>query len=299
MKLSGLIFCALLAGFSAPFSTYAKNGDIFDYGQFKFSIDNEDENLVSLYAYSGTEENVSIPASVTYQEKTYSVTAVGWSAFINVKTIRSVAIPETVTSIGGSAFSGCSSLNSITIPESVSTLGWSAFSGCTSLESIDLPDSVTSIPGSAFSGCSSLNSIKLPESVASIGGSAFSGCSSLSSITIPKGITSIGSFAFKDCTSLETVYANSVTPPVCDNYAFFSTPATSVLHVPFDSKEAYQAARGWSVFKNIVDDIDPSATATAIKADIDSPMRVFKVVRDGHILIVKGEKTYTLSGIEM
>ena len=104
-------------------------------------------NVIS--GYSGA---VTIPATVTYNGNTYSVTTIGNSAFYN-SDLTSIAIPESVTSIGGCAFQYCSSLTSITIPESVTSIGYSAFSGCGSLTTITIPESVTSIEFNTFSGC--------------------------------------------------------------------------------------------------------------------------------------------------
>ena len=54
--------------------------------------------------YSGA---VTIPATVTYSGKTYSVTSIGSSAFAGCSGLTSVEIPNSVTSIGNSAFYGC------------------------------------------------------------------------------------------------------------------------------------------------------------------------------------------------
>ncbi|MDE6515798.1 MAG: leucine-rich repeat domain-containing protein, partial [Bacteroidales bacterium] len=52
-------------------------------------------------AYSGT---VVIPATVTYDGKTYRVTSIGKEAFFGRTGLTSVTIPESVTSIGEYAF---------------------------------------------------------------------------------------------------------------------------------------------------------------------------------------------------
>lgn len=55
-------------------------------------------------AYSG---NVVIPASVTYNGKTYSVTRIGSHAFVNCNNLKAVFLPSSITSIGYEAFANC------------------------------------------------------------------------------------------------------------------------------------------------------------------------------------------------
>ena len=134
-----------------------------------------------------------------------SMTSIGKEAFYGCKKLTSVTLPKGVTSIGDTAFWGCSSLTSVTLPEGVTSIGRSAFEDCSSLTSVTLPKSMTSIGDSAFQWCSSLTSITLPEGVTSIGRSAFWGCSSLTSITLPESVTSIGDGAFWRCSSLKSI----------------------------------------------------------------------------------------------
>lgn len=181
--------------------------------------------------YSG---NVVIPASITDNGVTYSVTGIGFGAFIGCSSLTSITIPESVTSIGFGAFAGCYSLTSITIPEGVTSIEEQTFYSCYSLTSVTIPESVTSIGLGVFADCYSLTSVNIPESVTSIGDEAFYGCSSLTAIdvspdnssycsvdgilynkdkttlyvcpggktgqiTIPEGVTSIESSAFYGC----------------------------------------------------------------------------------------------------
>jgi len=149
-----------------------------------------------LIGYSGTNNNIIIPDSVTSIEQ---------NAFMDCTSLTSVTIPDSVTSIEPYAFVNCSSLSSVTIPNSVTSIVYGNFSGCTSLASVTIPDSVTSIGRFAFSGCTSLASVTIPNSVTSIGQGAFSNCTSLTSVTIPNSVQEIWADAFTGCTSLASV----------------------------------------------------------------------------------------------
>ena len=156
---------------------------------------NEVEVTHGAYHYSGS---VTIPATVTYNGTTYSVTSIGDEAFHNCSYLTSVTIGNSVTSIGDDAFKSCSDLTSVTIGNSVTSIGDWAFEYCKSLTSVTIGNSVKSIGNGAFDGCSSLTSITIPNSVTSIGGYAFRDCSRIPSITIPNSVTSIGYRAFSN-----------------------------------------------------------------------------------------------------
>ena len=159
--------------------------------------------------YSGS---VTIPASVLYDNKTYSVTYIGDYAFTGCTGLTSVTIPNSVTSIGDNAFYECSGLTSVTIPNSVTSIGWWAFRDCTGLISIEIPNSVTSIGVTAFCNCTSLTSIEIPNSVTSIEERVFESCTGLTFVEIPNSVTSIGAWAFRGCTGLTSIeIPNSVT----------------------------------------------------------------------------------------
>ena len=152
--------------------------------------------------YSGS---ITIPATVTYEGVSYSVTSIGDEAFRSCSSLTAITIPEGVTSIGNYVFYGCRSLTAITLPESVTSIGENAFWNCSSFTAITIPASVTSIGRNAFYGCSSLTALTLPESVTSIEPQLFDGCSSLTAITLPEGVTSIGNHAFHGCSSLTAI----------------------------------------------------------------------------------------------
>jgi len=77
--------------------------------------------------YTGS---VTIPEKVTYNGKTYSVTYIDWSAFLECSGLASVTIPNSVTTIDEEAFSDCSGLTSIDIPNSVTLISRYTFKDC-------------------------------------------------------------------------------------------------------------------------------------------------------------------------
>jgi len=120
--------------------------------------------------------SMSIPSSVTHGGTSYTVTAIGESAFTNCADISSIIIPNTVTSIGNNAFSGCSGIATVSIGNGVTSIGNYAFNGCSNLSSLTIGSSVSTIGQYAFSGCSSLTTVTIPPSVTSIGVGAFQSC---------------------------------------------------------------------------------------------------------------------------
>lgn len=202
--------------------------------------------------YSGT---VTIPSTVTYNSKTYSVTSIGNEAFYNCSSLTSVTIPARVTSIGNSAFEDCSNLTSITIPASVTSIGNYAFRDCSNLASITIPKSVTSIGSDAFKGSTWYNnqpdgvvyagrvlymykgtmpwntSIKVQEGTASINPWAFFNCSGLTSIYIPNSVTSIGERAFFDCDEITSFNLPS-NMTVIGSEAFHGCRSLTSINIP-------------------------------------------------------------------
>jgi hypothetical protein len=185
-----------------------------------------------------------------------SVTSIGDGVFESCTGLTSVTIPSSVTSIGDDAFEGCIRLTSITIPSSVTSIGYNAFYGCTGLTSITIPSSVTSIGGAAFGTCKGLTSISIPSSVTYIGAGAFEWCTGLTSVIIPLSVTTIEIGAFDGCSGLTSIYANSTLPiALSSSSSVFSNvnKVTCILYVPAGSKSAYQAAKQWKDFTNIVE----------------------------------------------
>lgn len=254
-KVDGI--CYLDHGSTAEVSFTSMSYTAGDYG--------ERLGIGSSSNYSG---NVTIPETVTYNGKTYSVTSISEYAFAGCRNLTSVIIPNSVTSIGERAFNDCSGLTSVNIPITVSSIGNNAFSGCSGINQIIvesgnpiydsrencnsiiktqtntlitgckntvIPTTVTSIGSEAFSGRSGLTNVNIPNSVITIGNSAFSGCTGLTSVTIPNSVTSIGSQVFSGCSNMTNVVIGKSTETIGDG-AFLRCPriakVTSLNNVP-------------------------------------------------------------------
>ena len=212
--------------------------------------------------YSGS---LTIPASVTYQGTSYSVTAIGSRAFQMCSGLTSVSIPASVTSIGDFAFADCSGLSSLTLPDSIKSIGDGAFYGCTGLTSITIPSSVKNMGDYVFSRCSGLTSITVDtantrymsqagvlytkqmdtivccpsgktgsftiDTVRCIGNYAFEKCVGLTSVTIPATVTAIGMYAFDSCVGITSItMPNSVTH--INQYAFDNCSGLTTINIP-------------------------------------------------------------------
>lgn len=208
-----------------------------------YKINNIERTTVSVTrendsGYSNLSGDLVIPESVTYDDKTYPVTAIDSYAFWGCSGLTSVTIPNSVTEIGKAAFARCSGLTAIivddentmydsrdncnaiietttnklvaackntTIPNSVTSIGKQAFEGLSEITSIVIPCMVTSIESSAFYGCTGLTDIVIPNSIVSIGDYAFYGCTGLTSVNLGSEIRKIGASAFRSCNNLTSL----------------------------------------------------------------------------------------------
>ena len=251
-KLFAFLFVSLLApqAWAYDFSAESSSGQTLYYN---ITGDNTVEVTCpeSNGGYGDKEKpsgSLVIPETITINGITYSVTAIGASAFEGCSKLTAVTIPNSVITIGNYAFYGCWCLESVNIPNSVTSIGRAAFYNCSSMTSVTIGKSLTSIDSDAFRECKGLTEINvdsdntqytsqdgvlfnkdkttiirypaqkngttynIPNSVITIDYEAFCYCNRLTSVTIPNSVTTIASFAFYGSIGLTAVtIPNSVT----------------------------------------------------------------------------------------
>ena len=267
------------------------------------------DNLIWKLSYegvltiSGTGEmdnwNSGEPSWTPYASSIKSVvvangpTTIGQYAFKDYTNLKSVTIGNIVATIESYAFNGCTGLNSLTLGNGLTDIRNYAFMNCEALTSVTLPNSLTRIRDCAFRA-SGLTSIVIPNDVTNIGQQAFYNCSDLASLTIGNSVANIGNSAFKGCSGLTSITCRRITPPSCGNTCFDGVNKSIPLYVPNGTVTAYQNATIWEEFSNI----QGADLPTAID-DINAATKSQKLLRDGQIFILRGDKTYTVTGQEV
>ena len=179
-------------------------------------------------SYSGA---VVIPSQVTYDGKTYPVTAIGHSAFSNSSRMTSLTLPNTIKRIGKYAFKHCTYLRSLTIPSSVSVIDFGAFMDCLILNSVIMNNGLKSIEYFAFFDTPSLNVVSIPNSVTNVGEGAFM-YSGVNRVTIGNNVPKLNTMTFSNCMFLTDVTIGDKVKTI-DELTF--EECTSLMNVTFGS----------------------------------------------------------------
>lgn len=88
------------------------------------------------YATTEYKGSITLPESVTYNDATYSVSAIGEHAFQNCNGLTSINVPLTVLDIADYAFYSCKGLKTVLLPTILNSIGDFSFFDCSAITSI-------------------------------------------------------------------------------------------------------------------------------------------------------------------
>lgn len=283
-KLSSILFIALLAIISAACScdTIDGDGDYFRRGAFEETVDgmrmvfiptSEGSNEVLFtwdrinknyvinefattttrtYTYTG---NVTVPATVSHDGVTYTVTGVDDYVFMLNTTLTGITVSEGIRTWGKDELTGSvTNLTKVYLPSTLTNLTeipYGMFAKCGKLTSVHLPN-VTAIGDSAFASCLKLTDVNIPEGCTSLGRYAFARNTALTELTLPSTLQTIGENCFGACNKLMTLHVRATTPPVMATNLPKATEAT--LYVPTGCSAVYGADEKWGQFSNIIEE---------------------------------------------
>ena len=131
------------------------------------------------------------------------------------------------------------------------TIFENAFENCP-LQSIILPSNCKYISSLAFAYCGNLEYIDLGNSLEYIGHDALRSCPKLKTIVFPKTLRTLSGQCFI-YTPFTDVYCKGTTP-IHISAGNFTCYDTCTLHVPLNSKSAYELTQGWMKFHKIVEE---------------------------------------------
>lgn len=208
------------------------------------------DDCVSIYRYSGTEENVVVPEffeglpikiilaeafkgnkSVKEIVLPPQLEEIFLSAFEDCENLEKIYIPETVVGISSGAFRNCKSLKEVTLPSNLKQISIGAFDGCEQLKEITLPENIKTIGMNAFANCHKLEKLKLSENLFFIGSNAFGHCTALTEVILPKTLSQVSVRGFYNCINLKKVILLNESTKI-DNEVFYGCDNINEFNLP-------------------------------------------------------------------
>jgi hypothetical protein len=242
-------------------------------------------------------------------------------AFKGYYNLQQLVLPVGLQKVGYMMVAGCINLQSIDIPASVEEIDQRAFEDCRSIKSISFGGSSAGAPGRfnapaastsqlrrignwAFYNAHELQNLEIPEGVTEIGDGAFYGCTYLEDLVLPSSVQSIGDNTFALCAKMKKMVVNAVTPPSIQAKTFFDVQRQIPVYVPDECVEAYKNDAYWGEFDiqgrmnmpTAIDQItdDPYSNGASKESPVTN-----KVLRNGQLFVLHGDKVYTVTGQEV
>lgn len=162
--------------------------------------------VISLEGSQKYEGALTIPSTVTYKGREYSVEGISACAFEDCTNLTSITVSGGVYYINEYAFSGCTNLETVNVTKDMRFVSTHAFDNTKWFDS--QPDGLVYIGSAAYKYKGSMpegTGITIQDGTISISGEAFMNCANLISVSMPSTLTSIDYFAFKNCEKLASV----------------------------------------------------------------------------------------------
>ena len=234
-------------------------------------------------------------------------------AFKGCYNLQQLVLPEGLQKVSYMMVAGCKNLQSIDIPASVEEIEQSAFEDCRSIQSITFGGAPAGAPGRfnapaasasqlrrignwAFYNAHELQNLEIPEGVTEIGDGAFYGCTYLEEMVLPSSVQSIGDNCFALCAKLTKITCNAVTPPTIQAKTFFDVKRQIPVYVPDEAVSAYEDDTYWQEFNIQGQSEVPQGLDNTPFPSVEGRGEALKLLHNGQIFILRGEKIYTLQG---
>ena len=231
--------------------------------------------------------NVHIPATVTYNGETYTITdctdsclelkfwqtaaftvdpaSTALSAedgvlfnknktrlvkYPKMKTGTAYTVPGSVKTIGPYAFYKVGSLTTLNLPEgkALTTVEDEGISNCAQLANVNIPSTLRNL-GTGFLFESKITSAVIPEGVEYLRHSSLGWCPNLTRVEFPASFKGTISSILYRCPALTEVTCKALTPPSVQGFHNGTPVASCTLKVPAASVSAYENAPIWKNFK--------------------------------------------------
>ena len=265
--------------------TINANYEFIKFTQGALSYECTSGTEVKMTACDNSLTSVTIPATVTDNNVTYTVTAIAADAFSGCTALTTVIMePTTPPTLGNDAFANCNELANIYVPAGTSgayKTAWADYAskiedygtcGTNVYWSYNSTSHKLTIFGTGamadysysnrpwFSFRTDITTVDIRNGVTTIGEDAFDGCNALTNISIPTSVTSIGDYAFSNCYSLSSIELPTSLTSICKG-TFDTCKSLTSITIPAGVTSIDDQAFEWCT---ALTSIDLPASVTSI-----------------------------------
>ena len=265
--------------------TINANYEFIKFTQGALSYECTSGTEVKVTACNTSATSVTIPATVTDNNVTYTVTAIAADAFSGCTALTTVIMePTTPPTLGNDAFANCNELANIYVPAGTSgayKTAWADYAskiedygtcGTNVYWSYNSTSHKLTIFGTGamadysysnrpwFSFRTDITTVDIRNGVTTIGEDAFDGCNALTNISIPTSVTSIGDYAFSNCYSLSSIELPTSLTSICKG-TFNTCKSLTSITIPAGVTSIDDQAFEWCT---ALTSIDLPASVTSI-----------------------------------